>query len=61
MKMAPFIFGLEQAELPAYLKDFHLRVMEDVGEEYYKKHWLEPMGRKLDVTIGERICLAEVV
>ena len=61
MKMAPFIFGLEQAELPGYLKDFNLRVMENVGDEYYKKNWLEPMGRKLDVTFGERICLAEVV
>ena len=60
MKNAPFIFGLEQAELSDYLKDFHLRVIEDVDAEYYKKNWLEPMGRKLDVTYGERICLAEV-
>jgi methyltransferase (TIGR00027 family) len=60
MKMAPFIFGLEPNELSEYLKNFHLRVIEDVGDEYYRKNWLEPMGRKLDVTFGERICLAEV-
>jgi methyltransferase (TIGR00027 family) len=58
-KMAPFIFGWEPTELPEYLKPFHLRVIEDAGDEYYKKNWLEPMGRKLDVTYGERICLAE--
>lgn len=61
MKMAPFIFGLEPAEMPDYLKAFHLGVIEDVGAEYFQENWLEPMGRKLDVTFGERICLAEVV
>ena len=60
MKMAPFIFGLEPAEIPAFLQGFHLRVLEDAGDEYYRKNWLGPMGRKLDVTYGERICLAEV-
>lgn len=60
MKMAPFIFGLEPAEISTFLQGFHLRVLEDAGDEYYRKNWLEPMGRKLDVTYGERICLAEV-
>lgn len=59
-KMAPFIFGLEPAELPEYLKRFGLHMIEDVGAEYYQKNWLAPMGRKLDVTFGERICLAVV-
>ncbi len=60
MKMAPFIFGLETAEMPVYLQPFHLQVLQDAGVEYYQSHWLEPMGRKLDVTFGERCCLAEV-
>ena len=37
-----------------------LRVLEDVGAEYYRRRWPEPIGRKMDVTTGERVCLAEV-
>jgi methyltransferase (TIGR00027 family) len=59
-KMAPFIFGLDAAELPEYLKKFGLKFVSDAGDEYYKKNWLDPMGRKLDVTYGERICTATV-
>lgn len=59
-KMAPFIFGLDPTELREYLKGFGLKFVADAGAEYYSKHWLDPMGRKLDVTIGERICTAEV-
>lgn len=59
-KMAPFIFGLDPVELPEYLKRFGLKFVSDVGDEYYKNNWLDPMGRKLDITYGERICTAEV-
>ena len=61
MKMAPFIFGLEPAEIPQYLKAFNVRVVEDVNNAYYQEHYLRPIGRVMDVTSGERICLAEVV
>lgn len=60
MKLAPFIFGLEPQELPAYLGGFGLRQVVDVDAGYYQENWLKPMGRVMDVTLGEHICLAEV-
>ena len=60
MKMAPFIFGLDPETMPEYLRRFHMQVIEDAGKETYEERYLKPRGRLMDVTIGERICTAEV-
>jgi methyltransferase (TIGR00027 family) len=60
MKMAPFIFGLDSETMPEYLRRFHMQVIEDSGKETYEERYLKPRGRLMDVTIGERICTAEV-
>jgi methyltransferase (TIGR00027 family) len=59
-EQAPWIFGLEPAEMQAYLEQFHLTLMEDVGGEEYQRRYLAPLGRTDDVFAGERIVKAEV-
>lgn len=60
MKLAPFVFGLAPDQMPAYLSQFHLKVIEDAGKEEYEKRYLQLIGRVLDVTYRERICIADV-
>jgi methyltransferase (TIGR00027 family) len=59
-KQAPWIFGLEPALIPDYLKTFHLSVTADVGNTYYQEKYLEPINRNLVVSEGERIVQATV-
>ena len=55
---SPFIFGLEPSEIPAFLKPFHLKLIDDVGNTYYQEKYLKPIGRKLRVSEAERIAYA---
>lgn len=57
---APWIFGLEPSTVPDFLKPYHLRVLEDVGNKDYQEKYLKPMGRKLVVSEAERIVQAVV-
>jgi methyltransferase (TIGR00027 family) len=59
-QQSPWIFGLEPIDMPAYLKPFHLTLLEDVGNADYQKKYLKPLGRKLVVTESERIAYARV-
>jgi methyltransferase (TIGR00027 family) len=55
-----WIFGLEPALIPDFLKSFHLTVTADVGNAYYQEEYLKPLGRNLVVSEGERIVQAIV-
>ncbi len=59
-KSAPWIFGLEPAGLPAFLKPFQLSLVEDVGNADYQERYLRPLKRKLVVSEGERIAQVRV-
>jgi hypothetical protein len=59
-KSAPWVFGLEPASLPTFLKPFHLALVADVGAADYQASYLKPMGRDLAVFVGERIVQATV-
>jgi methyltransferase (TIGR00027 family) len=59
-KNAPWIFGLEPYEIPAFLKPFRLTLVADVGNADYQEKYLKPMGRNLVVSEGERIVHATV-
>jgi methyltransferase (TIGR00027 family) len=57
---SPWIFGLEPSLIPDFLKSFHLTLTADVGNSYYQKEYLKPLGRHLVVFEGERIVQAIV-
>jgi methyltransferase (TIGR00027 family) len=57
---APWIFGIEPANLPAFLSKFHLTLREDIGNADYQERYLKPLGRKEVVFEGERVASASV-
>ena len=57
---SPWLFGLEPAEIPAFLRPYGLTIIADVGNAYYQEHYLQPVGRRLVVTEGERVAQAVV-
>jgi O-methyltransferase involved in polyketide biosynthesis len=59
--IADGIFGLEPSRLPEFLEQFHLTLIEDVGNADYQEKYLKPIGRKLVVSEGERIVQAAVI
>jgi methyltransferase (TIGR00027 family) len=59
-KTAPFIFGLEPAEIPAFLQTFHLALIEDVGNADYQEKYLKPLKRSLVVSEVEQVVHAVV-
>ena len=42
----PYTFGWDPAELPRYLAERRLRLLEDVGAEAYRARYLLPRGRQ---------------
>ncbi len=42
----PYTFGWDPVELPRYLAERHLRLIEDVGAEAYRARYLLPRGRQ---------------
>jgi methyltransferase (TIGR00027 family) len=57
---SPWIFGLDPAALPEFLKPYNLTLVKDVGNEYYQEKYLRPRGRKLVVSEVERVAHAVV-
>ena len=57
---SPWVFGLEPSEIRSFLGTFHLAVLEDFGHADYQEKYLKPLGRNLDVFVGERIVHAMV-
>lgn len=56
----PWLFGLDQGDVPGLLADFGLRLLDDVGDIDYQRRYLRPIGRELVVGAGERAALAVV-
>ena len=59
-QQSPWVFGLEPSSIPAFLKQFHLALIADVGDADYQEKYLKPLGRSLIVFEGERIVQATV-
>jgi len=57
---SPWVFGLEKSEVPDFVKQFHMNVVEDVGNLDYQARYLKPMGRELAVSEAERTVHAKV-
>jgi hypothetical protein len=54
------IFGLDQAELGAYLSERGLKLVKDVGAAEYRDLYLKPLDRELNVFDAERAAFARV-
>ncbi|HEX3049576.1 MAG TPA: SAM-dependent methyltransferase, partial [Aggregatilineaceae bacterium] len=57
---APWVFGLKPADVPPFLKPFHLKLIADVGSADYQARYLKPLGRNLVVSQMERVVQAVV-
>ena len=53
-------FGLDPAELEAYLSARGLTLIYEIGAAEYQHLYLEPLDRELNVFDGERIAFAQV-
>jgi len=56
----PFTFGFDPAELPAYVAQRGLALIEDVGAPDYRARYLDPLGRRDKVSEFYRAALVEV-
>jgi len=56
----PWVFGIEPAELASFLADRGLELIEDIGAADYRSRYLNPTGRRMALSEGERIAVAEV-
>lgn len=56
-----WIFGLDPSEVSEYIKQYNLMLIENIGASYLKENYLNPVGRKLDVSDFERIIYAEIL
>jgi methyltransferase (TIGR00027 family) len=59
-RSAPWVFGLEPADIKDYLQPFHLSLVIDVGNKEYQEKYLQPLHRTLDVSEIERTVQAVV-
>ena len=53
-----WINGYDPGDLPGYLSDMNLQIMEDIGREEYKSRYLDLHQRSLSILNVERIALA---
>lgn len=54
-------FGLDPTEVADFLKQFNLRLIEDIGPAYCQEKYLLPRGRSMAVSEMERTACATVV
>jgi methyltransferase (TIGR00027 family) len=59
-KSAPWLFGLEPANVASFLNPFHLVLQAVVGNACYQENYLKPIKRNLVVSEVERVVLANV-
>ena len=60
-KKKPLWFcGFNPAEMPEYLSQYSLHIIEDIGHEECLERYMKPKGRDLTVMEIERAVLAEV-
>ena len=50
----PFLFGINQSEIAAFLHNYNLEIVEDVGSEFYREKYLKPVDRNIMTLEGER-------
>lgn len=53
--------GFSQSGMDAYLLGFGLKLIEDVGSNYFRTHYLKPKQRDLSLMTIERVVLTEVL
>lgn len=53
-----WINGYNPGELPDYLSDMNLQIMEDIGSNEYESKYLDPHHRSMSILDVERIVLA---
>ena len=56
----PFTFGFDPAQLPAYVAERGLVLIEDVGAADYRRRYLEPLGRHDKVSEFYRAALVGI-
>lgn len=56
----PWIFGIDPDTLSQYLSARGFKLVEEAGAADYRKRYLEPMGRRMDIFEGERVAVAEI-
>jgi methyltransferase (TIGR00027 family) len=56
----PWVFGIDPYEITAYLAARGLSLGQDTGGLGYRRRYLDPLGRHMDVFEGERVVLARV-
>ena len=56
----PYTFGLDPAEVPAYLAARGLRLVEDVAAPDYRTRYLRPLGRDMKIWEFYRAALARL-
>lgn len=54
------LFGLNPSDISNFIKQYNLKLIEDVGVSYYQENYLKPIGRKLNVSLIERISYAKI-
>ena len=55
-----WITGLDPETMDSYLDSLGLKLLEDVGADYYRENYLKPLNRGSLVMRIERAALAEV-
>lgn len=53
--------GFDQSTMDLYLSKFGLKLIEDVGSDYFRTHYLNPKRRDLSLMTIERVVLTEVL
>lgn len=55
----PWIFGLESSELDAWLGRRGLKLSDQADASEYRKRYVSPVGRQMQIYAGEKMALAE--
>jgi methyltransferase (TIGR00027 family) len=56
-----WFFGLNPSDIINFIKQYNLELIEDVDASYFQENYLSPIGRKLDVSLIERLVYAKII